>query len=331
MSVLPKKEFFVGLGGSDPVSPSVFRSAIGELYDCFEELVNSWSMPVKLLPDWVSSDPFFNTSITMLSDVEMVVYSERYLAHFTLQSDRWVNSSGSDGMFTGWSRIDEASSVAGTVITRLNSTDIAFLNTDGEISTQRWIGGGWVLVGSENTIAGFGAGWLSITQLTTSRVLVADDSKMLVLEFDGANWSQVGAEFSVVVRAYTHGVVAMSATDFVRIDINGNLEAFHFDGFVITRVGEDYLIAGLDKPVITMMRAGQFAVIDQATKAIRIVSFDGESWAEVGGEFGLGDSIGTLLVLISINATDFLLADKESGKIRTYRFGNGGGGGAYQP
>lgn len=330
MNSLPEKELLLGVGGSEPVTPSQFRLALEAVYDYLQSSANNWLMPRKLVPDWVSTDPFFNTSAAMLNERELVIYSERHLAHFSLTSGGWVIGQGSSNIYTGWSSVPQSQVSGYSVISRLNSTDIAFMNSGGGLSVQRYDGNAWALVGSAYLVHEHD-GFVSITQLDANKVVIADSSRMGVYAFNGAIWEQVGSLYVLPVPAYKHSLVAFNSTDFARIDTSGNLSAYSFDGVNIQIKGVAYALTGLIDPVMTMLGANRIAVIDEGAKILRVFRFDGSDWIPVSDGFHLGDGIGTKLVIVAINGVDFILLDQESGKIRTYRFEFGDVGGVYRP
>ena len=178
---------------------------------------------------------------------------------------------------TNWTLVgSELSIVSGNPsIAAMNTTDIAFLDTNGKLRLYRWGGTSWSLVGSELALTA--STYPAIAALNGTTVAVSGpDGKLRTYQWGGSLWARVGGEYTPNPN-YWPAMAGLNGTDVAFFDSTLDmLRIYRWDGSAWARISEAGFtpLAGVTYPALTAMNGTDLAFIGSGDSKLHVYSFN---------------------------------------------------------
>lgn len=191
----------------------------------------------------ISTTTFTQGSIcpsVALSNHEIAVYNwtAGQIQHWNFTPTGWVHSGG--GL---------AVSVAAAKAIGVVNQNVVVTNESDDLVVYTWSGSAWTKTGNtyltigstvyQTKLCNFGANQI----VAASAQIVSPNSEMVVLSWNGTDFTQVGNAFDFGAASLIYSVDQINDTDVVVV--NGtNLQVYRWDGTDFTQVGSNYAYSG---------------------------------------------------------------------------------------
>jgi hypothetical protein len=178
-------------------------------------------------------------------------------------------------------------SIGNPVVAKLNSTDIAFIDsTNASLRTYRWNGSSWSQVGNSLSVSGSTAP--SLTALSPTEVVLYSTTLgkgLCDYQFDGTNWTLTAA-CTAVSGSPIAAITALDSTHIAFVDqANLVLKTYVWNGSTFSTTGSTIALASFTNAYISALSSTDIAYIDATNKTLRDYHWDGSAWTLVGNTY----------------------------------------------
>lgn len=268
------------------------------------------------LPSWSANKVGWYSGTTKYLPYEMVLQSSEYLHKISFRnqgkSAGFDHNEGYAADSIG-SKTRKGSVLISGVAHRENAIIAEQLSNKGMHE--------WTQKGNTFTLSAGNASTITALDKETVAIVNEGTGQLIAYRFDGTNFSQLGAAYTLSPSPALACITALSTTDIVYADINSDsLQTYRFDGATWTTVGNALDLLSISNFSIVALSNNSIAFIDTVSNQLRKYVFDGTDWTLSGAQLSYVDTTRRGLVALSSSDIVSVVLTGASKRLDFFRF-----------